>query len=155
MNLDAMEVVPINEMAGEDATETLELRETYEAAVEYVVRHDWCDAVTDAYFGYGVGGVLGVFLMELARHDDGDRYLWVIAGDLPSAYLVTDQAHNPREALSIYCELMDGWIEAVVGGGALEQVFPVEAEPTRENAELLESRISFIREEMLPGMNPC
>lgn len=41
--------------------------------------------------------------------------LWVVAGDLPSAYLVTDAAPTATAtaALAIYCSLMQDWVEAV------------------------------------------
>jgi hypothetical protein len=101
-----------------------------------------------------VGKIIAPFLIRFAEHPahDVDQELWVIVGDLPSAYFVTDEASTPREAVELYCSLMDDWIAAVLNGDRLDEVFPVEAEPTPGNAESLASRLQFIREQIIPGL---
>ena len=75
--------------------------------------------------------------------------LWVIVGDVPSAYLVCDSAPTWREALESYIFEMEKWVAAVRGGDSLGNVIPVGAEPTLEHAEMLATRLQFIRDEIL------
>jgi hypothetical protein len=47
---------------------------------------------------------------------------------------------------------MEEWIAAVRDGGDLTKVYPVTAEPTLENAELLEGRVAFLLAQIIPSM---
>jgi len=78
--------------------------------------------------------------------------LWVIVGDLPSAYLVVETDDSPADAMERYCGLMEDWIAAVRDGTSLQDVFPVTADPTPESALLLEKRIAFLLAEIIPRM---
>ena len=73
----------------------------------------------------------------------------VIVGDLPSAYVIVEPEDDGAAALDRYCELMEDWAFNVLKGHSLEDSFPVAAEATREHAEMLGSRIAFIRTEIL------
>ena len=45
---------------------------------------------------------------------------------------------------------MEGWIAAVRNGGNFDEVYPVSAPRTAENAEGLENRLTFLRKELIP-----
>jgi len=141
----------IREMRGEDDAETDELRQMLHEAREYIDGFPWCAAIEEELFGLGIGGVIGVFLFRIRPVGAVDEWLWVIVGDLPHAYLVTDRASSPTRALEVYCELMEDWIRAVRQGDDLRMVFPVMAPPTSMNADLLERRIAFLRNEIIPS----
>jgi len=47
---------------------------------------------------------------------------------------------------------MEEWIAAVLDGGDLDEVYPVEAEPNEQNAQELESRLQFLRAEIIPAI---
>ena len=47
---------------------------------------------------------------------------------------------------------MEDWIQAVRDSVKLDDVFPVAAEPTLENAESWEKRIAFLLAEVVPKM---
>jgi hypothetical protein len=66
--------------------------------------------------------------------------------------VVADDADRPSLALEAYCELSEDWANAVLQGGDLSQVYPVKAEPTIEHAKMLLSRVSFIREKIIPDV---
>ena len=101
--------------------------------------------------GVGVGGVVALFLFKFVRPiNDIDRCLWIVTGDLPSAYFVTDQAREPASALKVYCKLMEEWAEAVINNKSLDDVFPVNVTPTIAHAEMLRARTIFIRDRILP-----
>jgi hypothetical protein len=149
VNLDAL--TPTDQIVGEDEEETLELNSLLQEARSFLSNFSWCLGIRREFFGIGVGGVVGVFLFDLNVPTGVDGELWVVTGDLPSAYLVTDRAPTPTAALRVYCELMDDWIRAVRGSGDLSKAFPVGAQPTKENANQLEKRVRFLREEIIPA----
>ena len=65
---------------------------------------------------------------------DVDELLWVVVGDIPPAYLVTDDAPDPVAALQAYIREMRRWIEAVRLGRPIADLIPVNALPTAVNA---------------------
>lgn len=121
-----------------------------EEARAYLRSQHWCHAVTRERFGLGVGGVVGVFMFELTGDPGVDRALWVVCGDVPTAYLVTDDAPTPVAALVVYCEMMEAWIGAARGERPVAGVFPVAAEANEENARRLEKRVRLLRREVIP-----
>lgn len=131
--------------------ESARLRRLLERATTYLRSHAWCpEAIAERFLGLGVGEVVAVFLFVLDEPVGGsDDRLWVVVGDLPSAYLVADRAPTPRDALAVYCELMERWCGAVEAGAGLADVFPVAAEATAENASALRSRVGFLRRHLL------
>ncbi len=118
---------------------------------EFLLSSDWCASISQEYVGLAIGGVVGVFLVEIVpTKKDVDTFLWVIVGDLPPAYLVTDEIPNAIEALSVYIEYMTDWVAAVRAGASTENLMPVAAEPTTEHADMLESRLRFLTERVIP-----
>ena len=111
--------------------------------------------IHDILLAYGVGGVLGLFLIRFAHpivgtELDGEMEVWNVVGDVPSMVFETDIVRTPSEALLTYCDLCQMWADAVVGGGDLSKCYPIRAEPTREHAEMLLGRIELIREKLVP-----
>jgi len=145
-------LTPIDKMDSyPDAEEIPLLLDMHAEAKEYLSSHKWCTSIVESYLGYGVGKVIALFLFRLDPPIKGtDEWLWVLVGDLPSAYFVIDEAPNPAEALARYCELMEDWANAVKEGKSLDDVYPVEAAPTAEHAGMLLSRVEFIRKNLIP-----
>ena len=111
----------------------------------------WCLSTKKCWYDkkYGIYEKLGVFLFEIEPIDDSvDDIIWVIVGDLPSVYL-DKSVTTGKEAIETYCELMQEWIDNVKNGKSLEECYPVEVEPTIENADLLNTRIAFLKRELL------
>ncbi|MCL4694835.1 MAG: hypothetical protein KJ060_20260, partial [Candidatus Hydrogenedentes bacterium] len=132
-------------------SETAELRGMLRDAESYLRSFDWCPSFVERDLGYGLGEVIALFLFKLGEKIHGvDDQLWVVVGDLPSAYFVCDDAETPAAALEVYCGLMEDWAQAVLNGSSLDDVFPVSAEPTPEHASMLLSRTKFIRERLIP-----
>lgn len=151
MSVDFSRLVPAADIAGEDERETAELRGMLRDAETYLRSFDWCPPIVEKYLGYGLGGVIALFLFKLGEKIQGvDDQLWVVVGDLPSAYFVCDDAATPAAALDVYCGLMEDWAHAALNGSSLDDVFPVSAEPTAEYAKVLLSRTKFIRERLVP-----
>jgi hypothetical protein len=112
---------------------------------------DWCESIAELYFGDGVGGVFAVFFAHIKpSRPDVDEYLWVLVGDLPSAYLVTDDCRTPHEALEGYIEEMRKWIQLAKKSRTSPDVIPVNVPATPEWAEALESRLDKLEQEIIP-----
>lgn len=145
---------PQNEIAGDDAEDTALLKKMARDARAYIQSFEWCPPISRVSLGYGVGGVLALFHFEFARAiEDTDRELWVVVGDIPSAYFIYEGNEDKAVALECYCALMEEWAVAVRDGESADECFPVDFEPTVENAEELLSRIAFIRNELRPEAN--
>jgi hypothetical protein len=140
-------------MTGEDAEETGLLKAAFNEARAYLGSFAWVHSIREAYFGVGVGGVVSTFLFRIDAEPNVDEWLWVVVGDLPSCYLVTDRASDGIEALKTYCEVMEDWVETVRARGDLAEAFPVKAPPTVENAAALESRIAALRKDVIPALS--
>ncbi len=123
----------------------------YQDALDYIGAFDWAPPIKSTYLAAGIGRVVGLFFVEFDFPiDDTDDKLWVVVGDLPSAYFVVDNAADSAAALRVYCERMAGWADAVDQGEPLSDVFPVSDPPTKRNAQSLRERIGFLQTEIIP-----
>jgi hypothetical protein len=145
--------IPIEDVSAEDESDKHAVRNMLAAAERYVTQFCGHSEITERFAGVAIPGVIGLFLFRFQPPiTGGDEWLWVVEGDLPSAYFVVDEAPTSALALEVYCELMTEWAEAVLSGNNLENVFPVDAMPTGEHAELLLKRIRFLRENIIPPL---
>jgi hypothetical protein len=149
-DVDMRNVTPATMMTGEDDEETALLRSALREGAAFLESFEWCRGIKESYFGLGIGGVVAVFLFRIDAPPSVDEWLWIIVGDMPSCYLVTDGAPTPLAALEIYCDTMEDWAAAVRGGQPLDDVFPVKAAPTDRNAAALDSRMAFVRKNIIP-----
>jgi hypothetical protein len=156
MSLDRASFQLLPDIHGEDDEDTALLREMAVEARRFITGHEWCPPIRNLYLAFGVGGVVAVFLVDFTKAipDSPDDSLWLVVGDLPPAYFVNEEAVTPRAALETYCYIMDDWVAAVVNGTDLEEVYPVDAEANEANARELQSRLDFLRGEIIPAMQP-
>jgi hypothetical protein len=145
---------PARAYQGETEFETKMLSRYLDEATAFLESLSWCTEVRAAYFGVGVGGVIAVFLVEVVVKGVELEWLWVVAGDLPPAYVAADRAPTPCAALSAYCELLERWVEAVRQGTLGAAIFPLPLEPTTELATELSSRLATLRRIVLPALCP-
>ena len=104
----------------------------------------------ESYFGSGIRDLFGVFLFKIIPVSPNvDEWLWVIVGDIPPAYIVTDFAQNPTSALRCYIAEMRRWVLAAERGASLSGIIPVNAPATKEYAKMLKGRLGFIESEFL------
>lgn len=145
-------IIPIDQLFGEDAEDTRLLQAMAVKARSYIENFAWCDKIQSSYFGDGYGGIVAVFLFQIEpSHAEVDEWLWVIVGDLPSAYLVLDNANYPSEALEAYIEEMSEWVMLAKEGRSSTTVIPVNAPAIPEFAMMLEGRLSFLRDTIVPA----
>ena len=151
--IDTRNFSPKDNIVGDSDEDTILLRKMAEEAAAFLMTFEWCPEIATIYFAGGVGGIIGLYLVEF--HEPvkrQDKQLWVVKGDVPSAYFVTDEAQSPKEALQLYCQLMDDWIHSVLSQDPAAEVFPVRADRTIENANALMVRIKFIKENVMPRL---
>jgi hypothetical protein len=146
-------IVPIADMRGDLPGEIDRLDDDYLAARTFILGQNWCAGIGDVYFGAGLGGVVSIFLVEIAPKPTAiDRWLWVIAGDIPPAYLATDVSHNPIMALENYVALMREKVSLAHAVESSEDVIQVNAAATLDSADWLEERLNYLSNDILPWL---
>lgn len=144
-------VVPIAEMRGENDDETQRLREMETKARGFLSNFDWCGEIRQFYFGDGIGEVVAIFLAQIIpTRPSVDEYIWIVVGDIPSAYLVTDDCPSPKEALQGYIWEMRKWVALAKHGRTSRDVIPVDVPATPEWAETLEGRLNALEQRIIP-----
>jgi hypothetical protein len=114
--------------------------------LEYLRAFAWRQSVEERYFGAGIGGIVAILLFGIVPDRARvDEWLWVVVGDLPSAYLVTDDCKLPSEALEGYIAEMRKWVRLAKAGRTSPAVIPVNVPATAEWAKELEGRLSFLK----------
>ncbi len=148
--IDVSDFQPADAIEGEDEEDTEQLRTQFHEACDYLSGFSWSEPIEQAYFAFGVGGIFALFLFVLEKAVGGtDKELWIVVGDLPSAYFVTEGVETVDEAIDTYCSLMEDWVLSVEQDDMETRVFPVDASRTRANAEMLKTRIAFLRDNFL------
>jgi hypothetical protein len=148
-------VVPLSDIAGDTPEETAFLLDLADEAKKYLTSFRWCRSIREMYFGDGIGKIVGLFLCRIVPSAEGiDEWLWVIVGDVPPAYLVTDKCKNPAQALDAYTEEMSRWIELARDGKSSNRVISVNVPATPEWAEHLRVRLELVGKLLRPWMYP-
>jgi hypothetical protein len=142
-------VLPVDKIIGDDAEDTKLLRHMAVAADEYIRSFAWCRAITRSFFAGGVGGIFAIFLFDIApARPEVDRWIWIVVGDIPPAFLPLQDAKTPMQVFSTYVQGMMKWVQLARQGkqGTPEDgVPPINVPATPEWADKLEKRLHFLR----------
>lgn len=134
--------------------EDARLAEMESEARAFLASFPWAKPVEEMLLAFGVSRILSLFLVRFREpivwEGESDTELWVVVGDLPSAYFATDDSPNAEEALETYAVFMEDWADRILSGESLEGAYPIAAAPTSEHAAMLKSRTAFIRSEIVP-----
>jgi len=124
------------------------------SAIRYLESYDWCKEILGGKLIVANGYILCIFLFEIEPSADSgaDNFVWIIVGDIPSAY-IDITAVSAFEALECYCELMDEWVANIEDNLPVDDCFPVDAEPSLKHAGMLKTRLSMLRANFLPFMS--
>jgi hypothetical protein len=119
-------------------------------AKDELARYYWCTSVDKIWFGAGVPGIFCSFLCAITTNSEGiDSFLWVVNGDLPTAYFVTDSAPEGYSALEVYIGLMNDWVVSARTGGDMQLCYPVGVAPNTEHVRMLVGRLNLIKSYLL------
>ena len=148
--LDPRELIPAAELQGISSYETRLLKSYQERARACLESFAWCTSIRQELFAAGVGNQLAVFLMEVLVKGRKREWLWVVAGELPAAYFAQARAPCPCQALRVYRELVERWVDAVLHGTLDRDVFALGVEATPKAAAALRARLAAIERIVLP-----
>ena len=152
VNVDVTQLKPVSTALGDSEEDSALLLKMATEAKQFIQSFEWCSGVNHEYFGLGVGGVIAAFLYNITpAKPDVDSWLWVIVGDVPSAYIVTDDAHTPVLAVEAYIREMREWAAAAKAGNPVDDLIPVNVPETAEWGHELERRLGFIERKLLRG----
>jgi hypothetical protein len=147
------EAVPFYKIRGGDDEDTGLLRKMADEATRYVRSFSWCAQLHEQYFADGCGGVVALFLFRVTiRKVKAPEWIWVIVGDIPSAYMEFDAAHSPHAALLRYIEGVEEWLAAAPEERSSGRLIPIEVPPGNEFLDMLRGRMDTLRTLVLPHM---
>lgn len=107
--------------------------------------------ISEVVLAFGVAPILGLFLVRFDRpRKPEDTERWAVVGDLPPMHFETDDTPTPALALQLYCAIAQDWADNVLAGRDLSESYPIEVAPTAEHANMLLSRVDFIRTKFIP-----
>lgn len=149
-SLDRSKVVEWSKYLAAQEDDVVEMNSMYQQAREFLEFYDWCSEIKESFIGMLYPGIVAVFLFRIApSRQDVDEWIWVIVGDLPPAYLTTDECSNPATALDGYIGAMQDWVDAAQTGKSVAELIPVNVPATKENAKMLKARLDFLDEKIL------
>jgi hypothetical protein len=127
-----------------------EIVDAHREAEAYLLGFKWCAGIKDSFLYYSLGKVFSIFLFEIDNsQSNGDNFLWVIVGDIPSMYLDVYGPKSTKEVLEDYIRLAEDWIAAIQAQRSVEGCFPFNAEPIIELAQRLQNKVSFMKNTLL------
>ncbi|WP_245235390.1 hypothetical protein [Mesorhizobium erdmanii] len=130
---------------------SVEFKDARRRARTYLESHSWVSAIRGEYLGYRLDGVIYIFLFNfMPAKPDVPYWVWVIVGDVPSAYIDCDYGKTPYLALDGYIGAMEEWVEAAREGKPVDNIIPVNVPATPEYAEMLGGRLRFLNDNVLP-----
>jgi hypothetical protein len=145
-------VVPLAQMKGDTEEDTRLLWAMASGAADYLRSFPWFEKIRSAYFGDGVGGIVGVFLFHVEPStSEMDEWLWVVFGDISPALLPIDRSKKPSQALEFYVSEMSKWVELAKQGRSSTKIIPVLLAATPENAAAVESKLKVLQELIVPA----
>lgn len=147
---DLAKLIPMTRYRETNPREAAAVEDMHAEASTFLQRQKWCESIRQSYVGLAHPGIVAVFLFDLVPTSaDVDQWVWVVVGDLPSAYIGSDDCPTAGAALDGYIGEMDEWVEAALAGGAVDALIPVNVAPTRQNAIDLKKRLDFLHERIL------
>ena len=148
------DVVPVELMSGDGEEDTALLHKMLKEGKNYILSFSWCGSIIGSYFAGGVGEIFTIFLFNISpARLDVDKWMWVVVGDIPPAYIPLEDCRTSREAFNTYIDGMKRWVQiAREGRDATPEdcVPPVNVPATHEWAESLDGRLRLLTKLIQP-----
>jgi len=149
-SLDISKVVEWSKYLAAQNENVAEMNSMHQEAREFLEFYDWCLEIKESYVGILYPEIVAVFLFKIVpSRENVDEWIWVIVGDLPPAYLTIDVCTNPATALDGYIGAMLEWVDAAQKGKSIAELIPVNVPASKENANMLKTRLDFLNEKIL------
>ena len=145
----AMTRIELLNSAGLEYTD--ELVSLFSKATTFLKSKPWCSEILEGWLSRGWGYIIGVFYFHIVPSSaELPDYLWVIVGDLPSAYLDVEYCPDVTAVIEGYIGEMQEWVDRVMSDRPLdESVIPVNVPPDKIWAGRLQSRLDILRDSVL------
>jgi hypothetical protein len=147
-------VIPVDRMTGEGDEDTALLREMFADAKNYVLSFSWRGSIVNSYFAGGVGKIFAIFLFNISpAQPDVDRWMWIVVGDVPPAYLPLEDCKSAAEVFETYIAGTKRWVNLAREGmepTSNDSVPPINVPATPEWAEQLDRRLRMLDESVKP-----
>lgn len=138
-------LIDAEDLCGISSYESSVLQRYRQRARRFLQSFAWCSELRGERFAAGAAGIAGLFAMEVLVKGAAREWLWVIAGELPSAYVPISEAPSTRAAMTSYCAMIERWIADRERG-------PVGLEPTAASREHLQKQLSVLRGYVIPAL---
>ncbi len=143
-------MIPVEDLGASNLEFKNELVQLANEAESFIMSHGWCKKIVKAMFDRGWGYTLSIFYFEIeGSSPEVPNSVWVVVGDLPPAYIDVEDNPNGACALEGYVLEMQDWVDNVLEGKPLDDVIPVNVPPTKKYADMLSSRLDFIKQNIL------
>jgi hypothetical protein len=144
-------MIGLDQLRVQDLAAFEEIHDIANRAIGFVDDQPWCNKLKSIWLADSVGHIYGIFLadIEVSINSGADDQVWVVVGDIPTAYLDVKSCKTTDEVTEAYVFLMREWISAVYNGQDVSELYPVGVPATIEWAKKLESRIKFIEKNIL------
>ena len=130
--------------------ENVEVAALANEAAEFLAGQSWCKGIGTGWLSFAIPGVLGIFLFDVVgKTVNVAPKVWVVVGDLPSAYIAQPADAGWQDVLAGYVFEMRRWVTAVQSGLSVSALIPVGVAPTHEHATMLARRLDFIQSDLL------
>jgi len=155
---DTASMITLDEIGSSGVSDPDMVRSMADTARTFLGSQKWCRSIVRGYFDRGIPGVIAIFFFEIVP-DEADTEMWVIAGDVPPAYIDVDPdaSSDGCGALEVYIACMREWCEAVLNNRSVDDLMPVGYQdtgrplrPTHKLAVSLNERLDFLEEKVLP-----
>ena len=138
-------LIDAGDLQGISPYETSVLQRYRQRARLFLEGFAWCSDLRAERFAAGAAGIAALFAMEVLVKGTTREWLWVIAGELPSAYVPLVGAPGASQAMGAYCELIERWIDDRERG-------PCSLEATAASPRHLESQLRVLRGYLIPAL---
>jgi len=123
-------------------------------AKSFLKNHRWCKEIEKQWFVANWDNLLTIFFFKIVPNSElADDHIWVVVGDLPTAYIDIESASNKAEVIQVYTEIMDDWVRCVKNGESVEDCYSINVPPKLEYAKMLDTKIQLIKEHILDKMS--
>lgn len=126
----------------------------HKKAENYLHSFYWCEEIKECFVYANIGRVFSIYVFEITNTASvKDDFLWIIAGDIPSIYLNVLVDDTTVSVTENYIDLAQDWINQIKNGQSVAECYPFNAQPTIELAELLQKKISFMRDTVIHNID--